>query len=39
MNFNEMARDFNCPQNKWQLTQPSIEVRKKAKQRKKAKKK
>jgi hypothetical protein len=39
MNFSEMARDFYCPQNRWELTQPSNEVRKKAKKKKKGRKK
>lgn len=39
MNFNEMARDYTCPQNKWEITQPSSESRKKAKARRKGKKK
>lgn len=39
MNFSEMARDYNCPQNKWELTLPSTESRKKAKLKKKGRKK
>lgn len=39
MNFSEMARDYNCSQNKWELTVPSAETRKKSKRKKKGGKK
>lgn len=33
--FELMARDYKCPQNKWELTVPSAETRQKAKRKKK----